>query len=407
LNSRQSAAAPITGNSRHRDGASHAANGAGGIQASSRVFRPRRIAIAVGGSAGHIYPGLALAENYVAASDRAQILIFGREDSLESQAASRGGYRFAAIAASPMLREGMSGKARALANLGAGFIRARAILRAEQIELAIGFGGYACAGTLLAARSLGVRTLIHESNAAPGLTNRILGRLADRVCVAFEEAGKKFPPGRTAVTGTPVREEIMRLAREVRNAPGGDRPARILVTGGSLGSAFLNERVPRLLELLLPSVPALEVLHQTGCWAAPDEPERVLAQYVGRGVKARTTRYLDDIAEGYRWADFVISCAGANTLAELAIVGLPALIIPMSSVAYNHQFDTARAFSARTGARWTDEEAWEPQQLAADIASVLRDREVWTAASNRIRKFAAPGAALAVIARCEGLLNGA
>ena len=406
LTARQSSAASAE-NSPPRDGVPHASNGAGRNQASYGVAHPRRIAIAVGGSAGHTYPGLALAENYAAASNRAQILIFGCEHSLESQAASRGGYRFAAIAASPMLRERIPGKARALANLGAGFIRAREILKAEQIELAIGFGGYASAGTLLAARSLGLRTVIHESNAAPGLTNRILWRLADRICVAFEETGKRFPPERTSVTGTPIREEIIKLAREARSAPGADRPARILVTGGSLGSAFLNDRAPRLLGLVLQSVPALEVLHQTGHQTGLGEPDRVLAQYAGQGVKARTTRYLEDMAEAYRWADFVISCAGATTLAELAVVGLPVLIVPLRSAARNHQVDTARAFSARTGARWAAEEAWDPQEFAAGIASVLRDREAWLAASNRIRSFATPGAAMAVMARCEALLNGA
>jgi len=406
LTARDSASAPGAENSPPRDGVSHASNGAGRNPASYGVAHPRRIAIAVGGSAGHTYPGLALAENYAAASDPAQILIFGRGDSLESQAASRGGYRFAAIAASPMLRERIPGKALALANLTAGFVRARAIMKAEQIELAIGFGGYASAGPLLAARSLGLRTVIHESNPAPGLTNRILGRLADRICVAFEEAGKMFPPARTVVTGTPIREEIIKLARKARTAPGADRSARILVTGGSLGSAFLNDRVPRLLGLVLQSVPGLEVLHQTGNRTGPDEPDRVLAEYTGRGVKARTARYLEDMAEAYRWADFVISCAGATTLAELAVVGLPVLIIPMRSAARNHQFDTARAFSARTGASWAAEDAWDPQRFAADIASVLRDREVWLAASNRIRNFAVPGAAMAVIARCEALLNG-
>ncbi len=406
LTARQPGAVAIAESSQHRDDVSRASNGAGRNQNSAGVARQRRIAIAVGGSAGHTYPGLALAENYVAANDRVQILIFGCEHSLESQAASRGGYRFAAIAASPMLRERISGKARALANLGAGFIRARAILKAEQIELAIGFGGYACAGTLLAARSLGLRTVIHESNPAPGLTNRILCRLVDWICVAFEEAGRRFPPGRTAVTGTPIREEIIKLAREARSAPGSDRPARILVTGGSLGSAFLNDQAPRLLGLVQQSVPALEVLHQTGHQTGLDEPDRVLARYAGRGVKARTARYLEDMAEAYRWADFVISCAGATTLGELAFAGLPSFLVPLRSAARNHQLDAARAFSVRTGAHWSAEEDWEPEQIAADIASVLRDREVWLAASNRIRSFATPGAAMAVIAHCEALLNG-
>lgn len=407
LAARQSGVAPIAENSPYQYDTSHASNGAGLNHASSGVARPRRIAIAVGGTAGHTYPGFALAENYAAASDGVQILMCGREYSLESQAASRGGYRFAAIAASPMMRERISGKARSIANLGSGFVRARAILRAERIELAIGFGGYACAGTLLAARSLGLRTVIHESNPVPGLTNRILGRLADRICVTFEEAGKGFPSERTVVTGTPIRGEIIKLAREVHIAPGGDRPARILVTGGSLGSAFLNERTPRLLELLRQNVPALEVLHQTGYRDGRDGPEQVLAEYAGRGVKARAASYIEDMAEAYRWADFVISCAGANTLAELAVLRLPALIVPMRSVAHNHQVYTARAFSARTGTHWVAEDDWEPEKLAADITSVLRDREVWMAASNRMRNFAAPGAAMAVIDCCEELLNGA
>src|SRR5262245_44450396 len=191
---------------------------------------------------------------------------------------------------------------------------------------------------------MGLRTVIHEANAVAGVADRFLGRLVDRVLLGFGEAAPAFPRRTTVLTGTPVRAAVRALAgaRAEPRVPG---PVHVLVVGGSQGSAFLNAQVPGVVVRVAYRGLALEVRHQTGL----GDPDPVRAAYQCGGVAADVQTSFDDVTAAYRWADLAIACAGAITLAELAIAGLPALLVPLATAALDYQRANARAFAAMTG----------------------------------------------------------
>jgi UDP-N-acetylglucosamine--N-acetylmuramyl-(pentapeptide) pyrophosphoryl-undecaprenol N-acetylglucosamine transferase len=361
----------------------------------------RSVALVAGGTAGHVYPALAIADAYRGAIPGVRILFIGTTGGAEARLVPLHGYRLEPVPGSPLFGVGPRAKARALADVVRGTLVARRLLKAEGVQLVIGSGGYVTAGTLLAARSLGLFTAIHEANAQPGLTNRLLGRIVQRVYLGFEAAGTAFPVGRTVVSGTPIRSEVASLAARPKEIPA-DRCAHVLVMGGSLGSSFLNRRAPELMTQLVRRGVRLEVRHQAG----DSNPASVRAAYRGAGVKADVCRFIDDVSEAYGWADFALTCAGAGTLAELAAVGLPSLLVPLSSASEDHQVANAKAFAETTGGAWVCEQAWHADELADQVVALLSDSNAWAAASARARRLARTAAAHDLVADCERCLIG-
>ena len=369
----------------------------GTIHRGSGLQPVRRVVLAAGGTAGHVYPALAIASAYQCAVGSLEVLFFGTADGFEARLIPRNGFPFSVVPCSPMVGRNLLGKAFTIGNLGGAIHRARRLLRSVSAELVIGLGGYPSVPVLIAARSLGLRTAIHECNAAPGLANKLLGRIVDRVYLGFEVAAAQFRTKRTLVTGNPVRFDVAALAEERRMPPGRGRPVHIFITGGSQGSAFFNQEAPALLKRLLEYDLKLEVRHQCG----NSELEPIRDAYRRAGLAAVVTPFVDDIAATYRWADFAVSCAGAATLSELAMAALPALLVPLASAARNHQVSNAIAFANVAGTCWVDEEAWKPDGVAASVATLLRDQGLWSAASARLRRAAMPYAGRTIVEDCE------
>ena len=362
----------------------------------------RRLAIAAGGTAGHISVGLAIAEAYREAFDDVSICFIGTPAGLEERLVPSAGYPLEIIAGTPVAGESGLGKSRALWNLAAGVRQARRILARRRTRLMIGCGGYASAGAVVAARSLGLRVAIQEANVVPGMANRLLGGLADRVYLGFEVAAGSIGGKKVRVTGNPVRSEITRTGSSKRQRALTDAArARVVVLGGSLGSRFLNREAPELLKRIANLGVAIDVLHQTG----NEEPAPIAAAYRAAGIPARVETFISDMAGTYQWADFAITSAGALTLAELAACGVPALLIPLRNSAGDHQVANAKAFADRTGGWWVAEAAWDSRSLADRISSLLRGTENWQSASKRVRELANPDAARALVADCEGLMS--
>jgi UDP-N-acetylglucosamine--N-acetylmuramyl-(pentapeptide) pyrophosphoryl-undecaprenol N-acetylglucosamine transferase len=373
-----------------------------GLRPAPAVCR-RRIAIAAGGTAGHVSPALAFADAYRQLDADAEIVFFGAPGGCEARLVPRSGHRLETVAGAPLFRVGIAGKTRAAGQLARGFLQSRRRLRAVGARLAVGFGGYASAGVMLAARSLGLRTAIHESNVVPGLTNLLLSRVVDRVCLGYEDARGAFRGRDTAVTGNPIRGEIAALRPADNRWPGlPGRAARVLIIGGSGGSLFLNRRMPDLLRRLAAFGTAIEARHQGG--ASDLGPVR--AAYAGARVSAAVVPYIDDMSEAYGWADFVVTQGGAATLAELAHCGLPALIVPLADAARNHQTANAIAHVRAGGGRWVSEGEWSPEELAQWLASLLRDPEALAILSQRVRRLAAAAAAAALVTECERSMAG-
>ena len=363
----------------------------------------RRIAIAAGGTAGHVYPALALADTYRRIFPETELLFIGTVSGFESRLIPARGYRLEIISGGPLLGEGVGGKIRSLARLLVGTAQARRLFKDGKIKLVIGFGGYASAGAVLAALSLGLRTAIHEANVVPGLTNRWLGHLVDRIYLASERTQSAFPKSRTMVTGNPVRQEIVAVGeqRKTRSDPAGSR-MRILITGGSGGSGFLNRSVPALLPKIAAHGFTLEVLHQAG--EVSLEPIR--STYGRAGISASVMNYIDDMAEAYAWADLAICSAGSQTISELRVCNLPALLVPRATAAADHQVANAVAFAEAGEGLWGLEEEWEVDSLASKIAFFFRSYESRKHASNPAKLPIELDAAEKLVVDCEATMQG-
>ena len=362
------------------------------------LHMPACIALATGGTAGHVTPALAVAEALRQRCPDLRLLFLGSAGGFEARLLAEQGDDFAPLPAAPLHGVGGLARLRALERLAAGVGAARRRLRAADARLVIGFGGYASAGAVLAARSLGLASVVHEANARPGVANRLLARVAGEVCVTWPESAAWLPASaRPHHTGMPIRAAI--AAAAPHPAPPGGR-LRLLVCGGSLGSRFLNRHGAELAAALAARRIAVEVWHQAG-----GRPlEEVEAAYAAVGVAARVEAHVDDIAAAYAWADCAVSCAGAATLAELAAAGLPALLVPLATASDDHQADNAAAFAAATAGPWTREAAWNAVQLAGALAPLAAPAE-WTAQSRRVRAIARPDAAEAVAAVCMAALK--
>jgi UDP-N-acetylglucosamine--N-acetylmuramyl-(pentapeptide) pyrophosphoryl-undecaprenol N-acetylglucosamine transferase len=362
--------------------------------------RRRSVAVAGGGTAGHVTSALAIMSAYQAGFD-AEVYFIGCQHGFETQLVPAGGFELQLIPGAPYARQNVFGKARALAALLQGTLAARRLLSARRTGLVIGLGGYASLGAVFAARILGIPAVIHEANVFPGLANRMIASLTDRVFLGWEQAGADFLRSKTLVTGNPIRPAMAALAHQPREQRR-DNLRRILVTGGSVGSPFLNANVPILLARVRDLGVPITVRHQTG----DGEIDSVAHAYQQLGFDARIEAFIDDMAEAYRQTDFVITAAGALTLAELAMFGLPALLVPVTAAAKGHQIANAKIFSERCGGAWVPERDWDPESLARLLATTLADVDALSAQTHRLRQMATPDAARMLVEECEAMLDG-
>ncbi|HEV8673475.1 MAG TPA: UDP-N-acetylglucosamine--N-acetylmuramyl-(pentapeptide) pyrophosphoryl-undecaprenol N-acetylglucosamine transferase [Methylomirabilota bacterium] len=285
--------------------------------------RRRSVAIVVGHTLGHVLPGLAVGEAYRRALGDVDLLVIEAAPGSVTRMLPPGPWRHATVRASPLVGVGWGRKVAALGRALAAAADARRLLTVHGARLVLGFGAYASGGVLVAARSLGLGTAIHEANVIPGLANRLLAPLVDRVYLAFAPARRGLLTRRCLVVGHPVRAAIAALARERRLPPDSDRPRRLLVTTGAGAGEFFAHHAPTLAAALGHRGLAVEVVHQAG---SPD-PALIRHAYAAAGITASVTPHLEDIAAADRWADFALARAGAGTVSELAIAGVPALLV--------------------------------------------------------------------------------
>jgi UDP-N-acetylglucosamine--N-acetylmuramyl-(pentapeptide) pyrophosphoryl-undecaprenol N-acetylglucosamine transferase len=334
-----------------------------------------------------------VAAAYRARRPDATIVFLGPDEGPGPRLVPAAGHRWLPIGGAPFFRVSRARSLLAASGLVGALPAGRRVLRTERIELVLGLGSYATAAVVLAGRTLGLATAVHEANAVGGLANRLVGRAVDRILLGFADAARDFPAGRSVVTGNPVRSTL----HAVRAAtPDAGRAFRLLVTGGSRGSAFLDAHVPDVVRRLVARGTAVEVRHQAGDVAA------TRAAYARAAVGADVVGFFDVIDDAYAWADFAITCAGAGTLAELATVRLPALLVPLAVAARDHQTANARAFAALTGTPWTSEREFDPERIAVELAARTTPARRAEAA-QRLAAAAATDAAGTIVAACEAL----
>ncbi|HVR44256.1 MAG TPA: undecaprenyldiphospho-muramoylpentapeptide beta-N-acetylglucosaminyltransferase [Thermoanaerobaculia bacterium] len=340
-----------------------------------------RLMIAGGGTGGHIYPAIAIARGWLAREEERDVVFVGTPYGLESRIVPAAGFRLEMVRVGGLKGKTAGQTLLAIARLPLGLVDAWRLLSRWRPSAVLGVGGYASGPVLLVAALRGVPTLIHEANAFPGLTNRILRRFVKRIAVGFPKAIERFG-GKGEMTGNPIRTEFFEAASRRRNAAAGR--TRLLLFGGSQGSKILNETMIGALGHLAPLRERLEIVHQTG----PAHHDRVSAAYASGAFRdARVVPYLDEMADEMAAADLVISRAGAMTVGELAAVGRAAILVPFAAAADAHQESNARALEAGGGAVVITERELNPERLARTIADLAGDRprlEAMAAAQRRM-----------------------
>jgi UDP-N-acetylglucosamine--N-acetylmuramyl-(pentapeptide) pyrophosphoryl-undecaprenol N-acetylglucosamine transferase len=364
-----------------------------------------RVLIAGGGTGGHLFPGIAVAEEVIARGG--EVLFVGTTRGIEARVLPAAGYPLELLTVSGLNRVGPIRMIGGLIKLPFAFLRCLSILRRFRPDVVLGVGGYASGPLVMAAALTGRPSAIQEQNSVPGFTNRVLGKLVRAVFIAFNEAAAAFPSEKVATTGNPVRKGF-REARALAPVAAVDAtlPTRLLILGGSQGARAVSNLVIGAAALLAKSRPGkFTIVHQTGT----SDADRVKGAYAEHGLADVVTvrAFIDDMVSAYRDADLVIARAGALTLAELAIAGVPAILIPLPTAADDHQTRNAAAFAVAGAAVVLPQKQATPEQLAGELESLLDDREVRKKMSAAMTLLARPAAAASVVDRLAALLPGA
>ena len=362
-----------------------------------------RMLIAGGGTGGHLFPGLALAEEVKTRHPRNDVLFVGTPRGLETRIVPRSGFPLELFDVGPLKRQGALGTLRGLGRLPRALWQSRRIVRKFDPDVVVGVGGYASGPVVMAAWMMRIPTAVQEQNALPGFTNRTLGRFARACFIAFDEARAGFPPARTHLLGNPIRRAFLDNYLHSKE-PSGERLS-ILVTGGSQGAHVLNLRVAEALEQLAPELGRrLRVVHQTGEKDLQEIARRY--QALGEsGVDAQATAFIDDMANAYAQADLLVCRAGATTIAELTVCKKPAILVPFPYAADDHQTVNARSMVRNGAAILLPERDLTGQKLAGELRALEADRERLRRMARQSGLLGRPEAAREIAEVCVSLCS--
>ncbi|MGA9854424.1 MAG: undecaprenyldiphospho-muramoylpentapeptide beta-N-acetylglucosaminyltransferase [Gammaproteobacteria bacterium] len=350
-----------------------------------------KIVIMAGGTGGHVFPALAVAE--VLRERSHEVVWLGTQTGLEMRVATSAGIPIECISVGGVRGKGMLTLLKAPLTLLKAIVQSRAILRRFQPQVALGMGGYASGPGGLAARLFGCPLVLHEQNAVPGMTNRVLSHVATQVLEGFPGS---FGPSRQArYIGNPVRHAIVQLPPPAARFAERSGSRRLLVIGGSQGARVLNNNLPlAVAKLDAPLRP--EIWHQTGVRDA----DQVSQAYRTHAIAARVTAFIEDMAAAYGWADLVLCRAGALTVSELATAGVGAVLVPFAAAVDDHQSRNA-AFLVNAGAaELLPESQFTPATLGDLLKRLLGDRDTLLSMAQRARALARTDAAEKVADAC-------
>jgi len=356
-----------------------------------------RVLIAAGGTGGHIYPGIAVA-NEIMRRDPASIVRFvGTARGLENRLVPNAGFELSIIESAGLKNVSLVARFRGLALLPKSFFAARRLIREFRPDIVVGAGGYVSGPVLLAASLMKLPTMVMDSNALPGWTNRRLARFVDKAAVSFAEALGYFR-GKGVLTGNPVRSEFFEIPPK---SHGGARFS-LLVFGGSQGARAINEALIDALPHLASQKDRLRVTHQTGS----AEFEKVRDGYEAASWSENVTvkAYIDDMVTEFGQADLIICRSGATTTAELVAAGKAAIMIPFPLAADDHQRKNAEALERAGAARMILQKDLTGERLASEINSLIDSKEKIVAMEEAGRRLAKRDAAAATVDLMEQLV---
>ena len=326
-----------------------------------------RLLVAGGGTGGHVFPGIALAEEVVTRHPKNDVVFVGTARGLEASVVPIAGYPIELIDVRGLKGKGLSGIVAGILRLPRAFVQSWRVLRKWKPDVVVGVGGYASGPVVLAARLMGIPTAVQEQNAVAGFTNRILGRIVQAAFTAFPEAGRQFPAGKVQLLGNPIRRQL--LENYMRPVSKRDDQLRVLVFGGSQGAHGLNMRVIEALPFLSDLRDRVRFVHQTGA----RDREQVEKGYAGVGFVPDVREFIVDMSAAYAGADLVVCRAGATTLGELTVCKKPSILVPFPAAADNHQVKNAQSLVDAGAAIMIEERDLTGELLAAEIRRVLLD----------------------------------
>ena len=354
-----------------------------------------KLLIAGGGTGGHVFPSLAIAQEWLSRGNEREVVLVGTQRGIEMKLVPQAGLPLETLRVAGLKGKGGATLLRNLAMLAPAMLDARRVLRKHKPVAAFGVGGYA-AGPMLLATWLGrVPNVIFEPNAEPGFTNRVLARISTRIATGYEVSAREWGK-KAVVTGCPVRSEFFSISPR---RPG--KPFRLLVTGGSQGALPINRVFVDAMDRLAARKNELAIVHQTG----ERDYNAVRAAYARREINAEVVPFLTNMAERFAWADVIVCRAGAITAAEVAAAGRAAIFIPFGRATDSHQLRNAQEMTRAGAGRLISEAKLTAESLTGEIFSLLNQPQEIEKLSTAARGLARPYAARDIVNVIEEAAN--
>ena len=374
-----------------------------------------RVIISGGGTGGHIFPAVSIANAVKAMRPDAKILFVGAIGRMEMQRVPAAGYEIKGLPICGFDRKNLLKNIKVLYKIWKSQRMAKKIIKDFRPQVAVGVGGYASGPTLNKAAAMGIPCLIQEQNSYAGVTNKLLAKKAEKICVAYEGMERFFPAEKIILTGNPVRQALLdtTISREDAIRSFGLDPEKktILLVGGSLGARTINESMLRHLDLIKES--GLQFIWQTGKYYSTEINERLRVGELCSGIRLKgqdlpnlkVTDFITDMGAAYRAADLVISRAGASSISEFCLIGKPVILVPSPNVAEDHQTKNALALSTRDAAIYI-KDAEAPDVLLQTAIETVNDTAKLKSLSENVLKLALPDSANIIAKEVINLANG-
>ena len=356
-----------------------------------------KVVIAGGGTGGHLFPGIALAEEFIRRKDGWKIIFIGTGKDLEKRMLPRWGFELMTVPALPLKGRTWWGKGIGIITLLQGIWISRGLLRGIAPRLVIGLGGYAAGSVLIAAYLLGIKRVIQEQNVYPGLTNRMAARFAQRIFLSWTEGTRFFPAKKVRVTGNPLRRGVM----AGRNNKRARKPFTLLILGGSQGAATINRAVIEAFPALEEITKDLRIIHQTG----EVDYHWVKGKYEAKECEVSVHPFIDKMASCYREAHLVICRAGATTITELCAWGRASILIPYPYAADDHQRKNAQVLVNHGAGRMILDAELSGKRLAEEILPLYHSRKELQEMEAGAASLGRLDAAVRIVDECYQLLG--
>lgn len=361
--------------------------------------KPRFI-ISGGGTGGHIYPAVAIANELKAQYPDAEFLFVGAQDKMEMQKVPQAGYPIEGLWIAGLQRKLTLQNALFPVKLASSLLKSFRIVKKFKPDVVIGTGGFASGAVLKVASMLGIPTVIQEQNSYPGITNKLLAKKANKICVAYENLERFFPKEKMMLTGNPVREDLIEVGSKKEEAVSYFKldasKKTLLVLGGSLGARRINQLIEKELDFLLSK--NIQILWQCGKLYLKD-----YEKYNSKG-NVQVTAFIDRMDLVYAAADVVISRSGASSVSELCIIGKPTIFIPSPNVAEDHQTKNAKAIVDKNGALLIKESDLD-YQFETVFSDLISNENKQIELSQNIKKLALPNATKAIVEEIKKLIK--